>query len=144
MSCQALIHYCSIKTPPCSTTFDVCTFITTQYCSIKSPPCSTTFDVCTFITTQSNRLLIRAYKVLCNVLSEFICSLQINPYTGIEFTHFVTPGVAPTVQALHLFKLFMMLENNVTRTFIRSMNLKRHVTVKIQSQNFTSAINPYR
>ena len=24
-------------------------------------------------------------------------------------TYFVTPGVAPTVQALHLFKLFMML-----------------------------------
>jgi len=39
----------------------------------------------------------------------FICSLEINPHTAIKFTHFVTPGVAPTVQALHLFKLFMML-----------------------------------
>lgn len=57
----------------------------------------------------------------------FICSLEINPHTAIEFTHLVTPGVAPTVQALHLFKLFMMLENNVTRTFIRQMNLKRQV-----------------
>ena len=25
-------------------------------------------------------------------------------------THFVTPGVAPTVQALHLFKLLIMLQ----------------------------------
>lgn len=30
----------------------------------------------------------------------------------ISVTYFVTPGVAPTVQALHLFKLFMILENN--------------------------------
>lgn len=64
----------------------------------------------------------------------FTCSLEINPHTAIKFTHFVTPGVAPTVQALHLFKLFMMLENNVKRTFIRQMNSKRYVIVKFQLQ----------
>lgn len=85
--------------------------------------------------------------MLCNVLSEYNVYLltsnqSLHWYSGIKFTHFVTPGVAPTVQALHLFKLFMMLENNVTRTFIRSMNLKRHVIAKIQLQNFTSTINP--
>ena len=56
-----------------------------------------------------------------------ICSLEANAYTAIEFTHFVTPGVAPTVQALHLFKLFMMLEINVKETFIWQMKLKRYV-----------------
>ena len=30
-------------------------------------------------------------------------------YCMRKSTYFVTPGVAPTVQALHLFKLFMML-----------------------------------
>ena len=40
-------------------------------------------------------------------------------------TYFVTPGVAPTVQALHLFKLFMMLR---TREIVKKtiqMSLKR-------------------
>ena len=60
------------------------------------------------------------YKVFSNTLKSImlICSLEANAYTAIEFTHFVTPGVAPTVQALHLFKLFMMLEINVKETFI--------------------------
>lgn len=29
---------------------------------------------------------------------------------SVQHTHFVSPGVAPTVQARHLFKLLMMLE----------------------------------
>ena len=33
-------------------------------------------------------------------------------------TYFVTPGVAPTVQALHLFKLFMMLR---TREIVKKI-----------------------
>ncbi len=59
--------------------------------------------------------------ILINFL---ICSLAINPYIASVWTYFVTPGVAPTVQALHLFKLFIMLQNNVTKTFMREMNLR--------------------
>ena len=46
-------------------------------------------------------------------------------YCMRKSTHFVTPGVAPTVQALHLFKLFMMLR---TREIVKKtiqMSLKR-------------------
>ena len=43
-------------------------------------------------------------------------------YCMRKSTYFVTPGVAPTVQALHLFKLFMMLR---TREIIKKI-FRRH------------------
>ena len=47
-------------------------------------------------------LLLLLYFVLFIMLYKFHYILELS-------TYFVTPGVAPTVQALHLFKLFMIL-----------------------------------
>lgn len=41
----------------------------------------------------------------------------------VQHTHFVTPGVAPTVQARHLFKLLMMLKQKNTTSLHNFMYL---------------------